>query len=101
MSTPSVNSSHSALFMVLLPTGDSLKDSLVAVISVDQDVLKTWAESERIKVVSLLSLLSFQYEDLGKLCNDQRTKAAVLAEMDAVGKQAQATISFCLLTIYI
>ncbi|XP_074573072.1 long chain acyl-CoA synthetase 6, peroxisomal-like [Curcuma longa] len=58
--------------------GDSLKDSLVAVISVDQDVLKTWAESERIK-----------YEDLGKLCDDQRTKAAVLAEMDAVGKQAQ------------
>ncbi|XP_042393761.1 long chain acyl-CoA synthetase 6, peroxisomal-like isoform X2 [Zingiber officinale] len=58
--------------------GDSLKDSLVAVISVDQDVLKTWAESERIK-----------YEDLGKLCNDQRTKAAVLAEMDAIGKQAQ------------
>lgn len=36
-------------------------------------------------------IYSLQYEDLGELCADSRAKAAVLAEMDAVGKEAQVT----------
>lgn len=30
-----------------------------------------------------------QYENLGQLCNDPRARAAVLAEMDDVGREAQ------------
>lgn len=58
--------------------GDSLNSSLVAVVCVEPDALKDWAASEGIN-----------YEDLLQLCNDPRAKAAVLAEMDAVGRDAQ------------
>lgn len=58
--------------------GDSLNSCLVAIVSVEQDVLKSWAASEGIK-----------YEDLTQLCANPRARAAVLAEMNAVGMQAQ------------
>ncbi|KAE8703057.1 Long chain acyl-CoA synthetase 6, peroxisomal [Hibiscus syriacus] len=60
---------------------DSLNSTLVAIVSVDHDALKAWAESEGIK-----------YNDLVQLCNDPRARAAVLANMDAVGTQAQAIL---------
>ncbi|PWA89832.1 long chain acyl-CoA synthetase 6, peroxisomal [Artemisia annua] len=58
--------------------GDSLKSSLVAVVSLDQDVFKAWAAAEGI-----------EYKDLLQLCNDPRAKAAVLADMTQIAKKAQ------------
>ncbi|KAL6595600.1 hypothetical protein ACP70R_047940 [Stipagrostis hirtigluma subsp. patula] len=58
--------------------GDSFNSSLVAIIAVEPEVLKAWAASEGI-----------QYEDLRQLCADPRARAAVLAEMDSIGKEAQ------------
>ncbi|KAJ6844220.1 putative long chain acyl-CoA synthetase 6, peroxisomal isoform X1 [Iris pallida] len=58
--------------------GDSFNSCLVAVVAVEPEVLKAWAASEGIK-----------YEDLRDLCADPRARAAVLADMDSVGKQAQ------------
>lgn len=57
--------------------GDSLNSCLVAVISVDPDALNAWAAEEGIKC-----------EDLEQLCRHPRAKAAVLAEMDALGREA-------------
>jgi len=58
--------------------GDSFNSSLVAVVSVDPDVLKSWAANEGIK-----------YNDLGELCSDPRARAAVLADLDALGREAK------------
>ncbi|KAF3786306.1 Long chain acyl-CoA synthetase 7 [Nymphaea thermarum] len=58
--------------------GDSLNSSLVAIVAVELDTLKAWASSEGIKC-----------NDVQQLCYNPRAKAVVLAEMDAVGMEAQ------------
>ncbi|KMZ65619.1 Long-Chain Acyl-CoA Synthetase [Zostera marina] len=58
--------------------GDSFNSCLVAVLSIDPESIKTWAMSEGI-----------QSQDLKQLCDDTRTRAAVLIEMDDLGKKAQ------------
>ncbi|CAI9118523.1 OLC1v1020106C2 [Oldenlandia corymbosa var. corymbosa] len=61
--------------------GDSFNSSLVVIVSVEQDNIKAWAASQGVK-----------YEDLQQLCNDKRTRAAVLADLDAAGKAAQVLL---------
>ncbi|XP_060179278.1 long chain acyl-CoA synthetase 6, peroxisomal-like isoform X3 [Lycium barbarum] len=58
--------------------GDSLNASLVGIVCVDPDMLKAWAMNEGIK-----------NKDMKQLCTDPRAKAAVLKDMDTVGKEAQ------------
>lgn len=43
--------------------GDSLKPSLVAIISVDHDMLKKWAAAEGIKASSKLDLFIFYFHN--------------------------------------
>ncbi|XP_078436220.1 long chain acyl-CoA synthetase 6, peroxisomal-like isoform X2 [Wolffia australiana] len=58
--------------------GDSFNSSLVAVISVDPDVMRNWASANGI-----------QYGSLEQLCSDPRARAAVLADLDAVGRESK------------
>ncbi|KVH93576.1 AMP-binding, conserved site-containing protein [Cynara cardunculus var. scolymus] len=58
--------------------GDSFNSCLVAIVCVDPDMLKASAAKEGIK-----------FESLEQLCNDPRARTAVLADMDAIGKEAQ------------
>lgn len=42
-----------------------------------------------IVVTYLTTLHLMQYEDLRQLCNNPRVRSVVLADMDAIGKEAQ------------
>ncbi|KAL4567499.1 hypothetical protein LXL04_023084 [Taraxacum kok-saghyz] len=72
--------------------GDSFNSSLVVVVSVDPDMLKAFAAKEGIKVKTIVVFLE-------QLCNDPRARTAVLADMDAIGKEAQVTYFFFLFLI--
>ncbi|GJZ83991.1 long chain acyl- synthetase 6, peroxisomal-like protein, partial [Tanacetum coccineum] len=65
-------------FTFISVSGDSLKSSLVAVVSLDEDAFKAWAAAEGIEC-----------KDFRQLCNDPRARAAVLADMTQVAKKAQ------------
>nr|GEW64704.1 long chain acyl-CoA synthetase 6, peroxisomal-like [Tanacetum cinerariifolium] len=77
--------------------GDSMKSSLVAVVSLDQDVFKAWAAAEGIRTLLFRTssrLIAPKYhdykcKDFSQLCNDPRARAAVLADMTQVAKKAQ------------
>ncbi|KAJ8751983.1 hypothetical protein K2173_000729 [Erythroxylum novogranatense] len=56
--------------------GDSFNSSLVAIVAVDPDVLRDQGEW-------------LSYNSLGQLCHDARARAAVLADMDVIGREAQ------------
>ncbi|KAI7753705.1 hypothetical protein M8C21_009346 [Ambrosia artemisiifolia] len=58
--------------------GDSFNSCLVAIVCVDPEILKAWAAKEGIK-----------FESWEQLCNDPRARKAVLADMDAAGKEAK------------
>ncbi|PKA62940.1 Long chain acyl-CoA synthetase 7, peroxisomal [Apostasia shenzhenica] len=58
--------------------GDSFNSCLVAVVAVEPDMLKAWAAAQGI-----------QYDSLQQLCSDPRARAAMLSEMDDIGKQAE------------
>eukprot|EP00850_Spirogloea_muscicola_P009547 SM000054S18033 [mRNA] locus=s54:25048:31844:+ [translate_table: standard] len=59
--------------------GDSFNASLVAVVVVDPEELTLWAKGRGIQHAN----------DLAKLCEDPVAKAAVLADMDELGKDAK------------
>ncbi|KAJ7515816.1 hypothetical protein O6H91_22G028900 [Diphasiastrum complanatum] len=59
--------------------GDSFNYALVAIVSVDPETLSAWAKSKGIK----------HADNLESLCKDPVVKAAVLADMDAVGTEAK------------
>ncbi|KAK1380086.1 Long-chain-fatty-acid--CoA ligase [Heracleum sosnowskyi] len=61
--------------------GDSLNSSLVAVVCLDPDVFQAWAVAE-----------GFKYKNLKELCKDPRARAAVLADMNAIGREAQLRV---------
>ncbi|GAB2228948.1 hypothetical protein Droror1_Dr00023082 [Drosera rotundifolia] len=58
--------------------GDSFNSCLVAIVSVDPEILRDWAVGEGIK-----------FDDLRQLCNHPRARAAVLADMDALAKEVE------------
>eukprot|EP00250_Pteridium_aquilinum_P015835 c22787_g1_i1 orf=379-2475(+) len=59
--------------------GDSLNSSLVAIAAVDPEEVSLWAKARGLK----------HSNDLERLCKDPDMRAAVLADMDALGHEAK------------